>query len=196
MKNLLLLFSLIIFKSSTVKAQEFVYFGAKGGLNLTTMNSDNFYDEKSRTGFHLGLLAEIPLGNRFSLQPELLYSTHGTKAGRIFEAREHNNPREFHLDYLQVPVLVKLYLTKSLSIESGPSFNFLISEKINGNEADYGSTFEFGGALGASYRLRAGFFVNARYVHGFTDAYTDVFPREYDDKSNNTGFQLGIGFMF
>lgn len=84
MKNLILLFTLIIFTGSTVNAQEFIYFGVKGGLNLTTMNSRNFSDNNGRTGYHLGLLVEIPLGNRFSLQPEILYSTQGTEAVQTF----------------------------------------------------------------------------------------------------------------
>ncbi|NJW55182.1 porin family protein, partial [Salinimicrobium oceani] len=120
MRNLILIFTLIIFTGTTVKAQEFVYFGAKGGLNLTNMNSDSFSETNSRTGFHLGLLAEIPLGNRFSLQPEVLYSTQGTEADVIMLG---GGPiqTEYNLDYVQVPVLAKIYLTESLSIEAGPS---------------------------------------------------------------------------
>jgi len=192
MKNLLLIFSLIIFTGSTITAQEYVYFGAKGGVNLSNMNSDNFADNSIRTGFHLGLLAEFPLGNRFSLQPEILYSTQGTEAEVILLG---SSPRqtEYKLDYIQVPVLVKIFLIKSLSIEAGPSFNFLVNEKIDGEETDFGSSFEFGGALGASYKFRGGFFGSARYIYGFTDA----FDREnYDDNINNNGFQLGVGFMF
>lgn len=190
MKNPILIFLLIIFTVSTVKAQEYVYFGGKGGINLSNINSDNFADNNIRTGFHLGLLAEIPLGTRFSIQPEVLYATQGTEADEIMIGV---SPRttEYKLDYIQVPVLAKVYLTESLSIEVGPSFNFLANEEIGGNETDFGSSFEFGGALGASYKFRGGFFGSARYIYGFTDA-LDTFDSEY----NNSGFQLGVGFMF
>ncbi len=192
MRNLILIFTLFIFTGSTIKAQEFIYFGAKGGLNLTNTSSDNFSETKTRTGFHLGLLAEIPLGNRFSLQPEILYSTQGAEADVIMLG---GGPieTEFNLDYIQVPVLAKIYLTESLSIEAGPSFNFLVNEKIDGEEADFGSNFEFAGAFGASYKFGGSLFGSARYIYGFSDA----FDREnYEDNINNTGFQLGIGFMF
>ncbi|QED38023.1 PorT family protein [Antarcticibacterium arcticum] len=192
MKNLILIFSLIIFTDSTVKAQEFVHFGAKGGLNLTNLKSDNFSETKSRTGFHLGLIAEISVGKRFSLQPEVLYSTQGTEAD-LNMLGSGPRPTEYNLDYIQVPVLAKIFLTESLSIEVGPSFNFLVNEKIDGAEADFGSNFEFGGALGASYKFIGGFFGSARYLYGFTDA----FDREDSDNTiNNTGYQLGVGLMF
>lgn len=190
MKNLILTFSLILFTVSTVKAQEYVVFGAKGGINLFNMSSDNFSDTSLQTGLHIGLLAEIPLLNRFSLQPEILYSTQGTEADVIMIG---SGPRltKYTLDYIQVPVLAKMYLTESLSIEAGPSFNFLVNEKTDGEETDFGSSFELGAALGASYKFRGGFFGSARYIYGFTDA-LDTFTTKY----NNHGFQIGIGFMF
>ena len=192
MKNFILIFSFIIFTGSTVKAQEFVHFGAKGGLNLTNINSDNFSETKSRTGFHLGLIAEIPFGNRFSLQPEVIYSTHGTEADVLMYG-SGPRPTEYNLDYIQVPVLAKIFLTESLSIEAGPSFNFLVNEKIDGEEADFGSNFEFGGALGAFYKFGGRFFGSARYTYGFTNAFD---KENYDENVHNNGFQLGIGFLF
>ncbi|MEP6262843.1 MAG: porin family protein [Gillisia sp.] len=192
MRNLILFFAFIIFTGSTVKAQEFVHFGVKGGLNLSQLDSDSFTETKSRTGFHLGLLAEIPLGNRFSIQPEVIYSMQGSEVEEIIFG-DIINQAEYNLDYIQVPILAKIYLTESLSFEVGPSFNFLVNEKINGEEVDFGSNFEFSGALGATYKFKSGFFGSARYMYGFTDA----FDREnFEIKVNNSGFQLGIGFMF
>lgn len=154
------------------------------------MSSDNFADTSLRTGFHLGLLAEVPLSTRFSIQPEVLYSTQGTEADQITLGGSPTTA-EYRLDYIQVPVLAKIYITEFLSVEAGPSFNFLVKEEIGGRDTDFGSSFEFGGALGASYKIKGGFFGNARYIYGFTDA-LDTFSTTY----NNSGFQLGVGFMF
>jgi opacity protein-like surface antigen len=190
MRNLILIFSLFIFTGSTIKAQEFVNFGAKAGVNLSNLSSDNFTETSMRTGFHLGLLAEIPITNKFSVQPELLYSTQGTEADEITLGGSPTKA-EYKMDYLQVPVLAKIYLTETISIEAGPSFNFLIREEIRDRKSDFGSNFEFGGALGVSYEIIDGFFGTARYMYGFTDA-VDAFTTKY----NNSGFQLGVGFMF
>jgi hypothetical protein len=190
MKNLILIISLFIFNGSTIKAQEFVNFGAKAGINFSNLSSDNFTETSIGTGFHLGLLAEVPLSNKFSIQPEFLYSAQRTEADEITLGGNPTNA-EYKLDYLQVPVLAKIYLTESLSIEAGPSFNFLVKEKIRGRKSNFGSNFEFGGALGAAYKIKDGFFGTARYMYGFTDV-LDSFTTKY----NNRGFQIGIGFMF
>lgn len=192
MKNLILIFSLIIFTGTIVKAQESVLFGAKAGVNFTNMNSEGFSDNNTMTGLHLGLLAEIPITNRFSIQPEVLYSTMGTSAEEIMLG---GSPRttEYKLDYIQVPVLAKVYLTESLSVEAGPSFNFLVNEEIGGAETDFGSSFEFGGAIGASYKFIGGFFGDVRYFNGFTDA---VDSENYTNSIKNNGIQVGLGFMF
>lgn len=192
MKNLLPIFLLFIFIGTTVKAQESVLFGAKAGVNFTNMNSDSFSESNTMTGLNLGLLAEITLTNKFSLQPEVLYSTHGTDAD-ILQYGGGPISREYILEYIQVPVLAKLFLTESLSLEAGPSFNFLVNGKLDGEESDFGSSFEFGGALGASYKFGGSFFGSVRYMHGITDAFDGD---NYDYNKTNYGFQVGVGFMF
>ena len=204
MKKLILIVFLLIYTGTTLKAQESVLFGIKGGANFTKMNSEEFADNSSRVGFHVGLLAEIPLGNKFSIQPEVLYSTQGTKAEVIMFG---GNPTvSFHLDYIQVPLVIKWYITQSLAIEAGPSFNFLVknelgSERVQplgsflmfGIESGFGRKFEFGGVLGASYKFGQNLLGSARYVYGLTDA----FDSEFNDKAiHNYGFQLGFGIMF
>lgn len=67
MKNTIFIFSFFLFTVSTVTAQEDVIFGVKGGFNLFNMSSDGFADTHLQTGIHLGLLAEIPIGEKFSL---------------------------------------------------------------------------------------------------------------------------------
>ncbi len=201
MKNLIVLAIITVFGISTsATAQEYVYFGVKGGVNFTNMTSDGFEDNNSRTGFNIGLLSEIPVSEKFSVQPEVLYSTQGTEAEQVIGGETSSG--EYNLDYIQVPVLAKLYLIDGLSLELGPSFNFLVDEEIafdtpigDGNaDAEYGSTFEFGGAVGASYKFNNGFFASARYTQGFTDAFDS--ENWDEDAVNNNGFQLGVGLMF
>lgn len=80
------------------------------------MSSDNFTETSTRTGFHLGLLAEIPLANKFSVQPEIVYSTQGIEAYEIMLVVSLRKA-DYKLNYIQVPVLAKIYLTGSLAVE-------------------------------------------------------------------------------
>ncbi|TRO63295.1 porin family protein [Christiangramia sabulilitoris] len=201
MKKTLLVFLFAVLGISTSAiAQEYWNFGVKGGVNFTNMTSDGFEENNSRTGFHLGVLAEIPVSDRFSFQPEVLYSTQGTEATRIFAGDRIEG--EYQLDYIQVPLIAKFYVIDGLALEAGPSFNFLVQEEYDfesntlnfEEDSDFASTFEFGGALGASYKFNNGFFLNGRYVLGFTDAFdSDSFD---EDAIKNNGFQLGVGFIF
>lgn len=193
MRILQVIFLFFIFTGTTLNAQENVLFGVKGGVSITNMTYDFYYDKNNRKGFHLGLLAEFPIANKVSIQPEILYATQGAEVDWASVLYDKTEPifRKYTLDYIQIPVLVKIYLLRSLSVEVGPSFNFLLKEEIDRKEKGYGSNFEFGGAFGASYKIIGGFFGNARYTIGFTDA--------VDDKLNslkNNGFQAGIGLMF
>ena len=164
MKKLILIISLFITTGTNLQAQESVLFGIKGGANFTKMNSEEFADNSNRIGFHLGILAEIPLENKFSIQPEILYSTQGTRAEVVMFGG--NSTVSFNLDYIQVPLVIKWYLTQSLALEAGPSFNFLVNNELGsqrvqplesvpmfGIESDFGRKFEFGGVLGASYKF-------------------------------------------
>jgi len=206
MKKTILTIALTIITLSTVTSQEKIQFGIKGGINFTNMSVDFLVDKEYKTGFHIGGLVEIPFGSKFSLQPEILYSTQGTKGNavslaNIFPGLEPT-PVEYNLDYIQVPILAKFYLFDSFSLELGPSFNFLIKDEIiysysdgtvihNPGSNDVGETFEFGGVIGVSYKVVSGFFVNFRYNHGFTDALS------YDlENSKNYGFLLGLGYIF
>lgn len=216
MKKSILFFAIALFGMTTLSAQvvgpEFVRFGAKGGVNFTNMTSDGFSNNNSRTGFHLGLVAEIPMTAMFSIQPEVLYSTQGNEAD--FRIAGANVRSEFRLDYIQVPVLAKIHLfqgsaLEGLSLEVGPSFNFLVTDEMNyitGSPSPTASdsrfsSFEFGGAVGASFNFPGGFFASARYTQGFTDVFDtsgNVFnSANWDgDAVNNNGWQLGVGFMF
>ena len=197
-KSILIAVIAVLGFSTAASAQEFVYFGAKGGVNFSNMTSDGFEENNSRTGFHLGLVSEIPVSDRFSVQPEVLYSSKGTEANSAI----FGDNGEYQLDYIQVPVIAKFYVINGLALEVGPSFNFLVEEEyefdLPGGETEIdtelGSTFEFGGALGASYKFNSGFFASARYTQGFTDAFDS--DNWDEDAVNNNGFQLGVGLMF
>ncbi len=38
-----------------------------------------FYDTNMKTGFHVGVVAEIKFNEKFSIQPEVVYSAQGVK---------------------------------------------------------------------------------------------------------------------
>jgi len=73
----LFLAAFAVFAFTSMNAQE-VKFGAKAGVNLATLGGDA-EDVDGRTSFHVGGVAEIIISEKFSVQPELLFSSVGVK---------------------------------------------------------------------------------------------------------------------
>lgn len=173
-------------------------FGVKGGVNFATVNGDGFDSPDSRTSFHVGALAEFPLAEMFSLQVEALYSGQGFE----YTTPILNQKREYQLDYINVPVLAKVYLFKGFSIEAGPQFGFLVNEEIDSDPTgDGGDTatdaakdFEFGFAGGVTFQTEMGLFATARYTQGVTEILEN--RNDSDNKITNSVFQIGIGYKF
>jgi hypothetical protein len=207
MKKSVLLITIALFGITAMSAQEYVMFGVKGGVNFSTFSGDGsnaFNDPNGRTSFNLGLLAEIPLTDKFSVQPEVLYS------GQGYDIAERNNANdiEYQLDYINIPVLAKFYVFDGLALEAGPQVGFLVNSEIDSNPSstnngeislseDQFNKVDFSVALGASYKFRGGFFVNGRYNIGLTDIYDDSFNNLLSGAdAKHSVIQAGVGFMF
>lgn len=169
-------------------------FGVKGGVNFATVSGSDVDSPDSRTSFHVGLVGEMPIADIFSIQVEALYSGQGFEFD--FEGPD-GDKAEFQLDYINVPVLAKVYVIKGLSIEAGPQFSFLINEEAdlnpNSDDGDFNldeaETFEFGVAAGLTFQTEMGLFATGRYNVGLTEIYQDI-------DAKNSVFQLGIGYKF
>jgi len=171
-------------------------FGVKGGVNFATVTGGEDFDSPdSRTSFHAGVVAELPVTDMFSVQAEALYSGQGFKLD--FDGPE-GDKAEYQLDYINVPVLAKFYLTKGFSIEAGPQFSFLVNEEFDANPfsdggdvviEDGANSFEFGVAAGITFQTEMGLFASGRYNYGITEIYDD-------SKLNNSVFQISLGYKF
>ena len=199
MKKVILSSLLGLFAIIGAKAQadsDLVQIGVKGGVNFATVSGDDFDSPDSRTSFNAGFVAEIPFSERFSIQPEVMYS------GQGFDIKQSENI-EAQLDYIQIPLLAKIYLVKGLNIQAGPQIGFLINEEIDYQptddagdiDTDVAEDIDFSLAAGVEYKFDGGFFVQGRYNYGFTNVFkeSDLFG---DPDIKNSVFQVGVGFMF
>lgn len=174
----------------SVNAQD-IQFGAKAGLNLATLGGDAEVD--SRTSFHVGGFAELMISDKFSVQPELLYSAQGGVS-------EENDDIVTQLDYINLPVLGKFYVAEGLSLEGGPQVGYAINRTVDndGEDVDADDAYkaiDFGVGLGASYKLEQGIFFSARYNLGLSNVLEeDVFGDDTD--AFNNVIQVSVGYTF
>ena len=162
--------------------------GIKGGLNMAQEITDDDATD-TRTGIHIGFFVEVPINNRVSFQPELVYSMQGGSS------KVKGTTITDKLDYINIPLMFKFYVMQQrLSIEAGLQFGYLISAKVSGEgmsiDADeLFNEFDTSIGLGLSYKVTDKFDLSMRFNVGMTKLVDDYTNR-------NNVFQLGVGYRF
>lgn len=187
-KLVLVLLAGISFATANAQFQ----FGAKGGFNFSSLHGSDIEGANTLVNFNAGVFAKLPLPGRLSLQPELVYSVQGAK---------FNNPDEsHHVNYLNIPVLLRCAVGSGFAIYTGPQVGFLLSAhvKSNGNsinEKDFFKSADFDWAVGLAYRIPStDLGIDARYNFGLANI-------ENTDNTNSKGsvrngvFQLGVTYI-
>lgn len=192
MKKIIILFSAIFFSMGAF-AQEGFQWGVKAGLNLATLS--NASDAKFRPGLHAGVFGEYVINDFVGVQAELLYSMQGAKAN------EGGISATMKYDYINLPILAKLYVLEGLSIDLGPQFGYMVSAKAKGSAEgvsaevsvydEMDNKFDVSFAVGASYKLPFNIDVFARYNLGLTKVL-----QEESEKFKNSVIQIGVGYRF
>ena len=187
MKKIILIAVFVLAASTNMQGQ-FVKFGIKAGLNYANQTGTDItvdaktYHTEAITSYHAGLVAEIGVFEGLSIQPELLYSTQGATyknlAGNI----------KSEVGYLSIPVMAKINLNKTVSLELGPQASFLLSGKDDFVATDP-NTFDFSVAGGLSFKVTESIFISGRYALGLTEVSEDA-------KTKNSVVQVSAGIMF
>lgn len=216
MKKLLLL-SAFALSMITLQAQKAastnsdIQFGIKAGVNAAT-TSDGFgsgslfKDPNYKVGLILGGFMRMPLGQNFTLQPELIYSGEGSvQDGKYGNVSNNNYAQIFNvtLNYLQLPVMFQYNSKGGFYLEAGPQFGLLLKAereyKFPGSasvttdlkDAAKGFAFGFGGGLGFNTKSGLGF--GARY----TARLSEVLDKNASGASlKGTAISLGIHYRF
>lgn len=172
-------------------------FGVKGGLNISNFTGYQ-EDVKSLAGFHIGGFAEIKVSKKFAIQPEFLFSTQGT----TIEGYDGNSNANVKVNYLNIPILAKYYITDTFSVEAGPQIGFLLSAKSRGEDVnDLFKSTDYGLNLGIGYDFTENFAVGLRYTIGLSDI-ADVpddsqdYPFVYNASFKNSNFALSLAYKF
>ncbi len=136
--------------------------GIKGGLNYANQTGSEIRTE-AITSYHAGLYTNFSLFKGVSVQPELLYTTQGATYKNAL--KEYKN----ELGYISIPLLLKIDITKSLSLELGPQAAFLLEDKDAFDPEDQ-NTFDFSANAGIALKLTERLGLQARYNAGLTEA--------------------------
>lgn len=182
-----------------------IKFGSKLGMNVANLVGDDAGDAKDIIGFNAGLFVEIPISDKFTFQPEILYSAQGSKSeGPLnVDGTTYNVEATLKFNYINVPLMFKYHIANNFSLEAGPYVGFLTSSKLKFKVEGLGSdtvdmkdnmkSTDLGLGIGMNYEFSDIIFANARYQGGLTEI-GDVDAG--GNKIKNSVFQIGLGFRF
>lgn len=176
--------------ASFVGANAQVQFGVKAGANVANLIGSDADGSKAKFGFNAGAFAEIPVAEKFSVKPELVYSLQGAKG------EEEGVDGKLNLSYINIPVLAKYNIAEGFFAETGPQLGILASAKakVGDHSVDVKEGYksiDFGWAFGLGYELAEGFGFNARYNLGLSKLGEDS-----DAKVKNGVIQFGVFYKF
>ncbi|MFK7981394.1 MAG: porin family protein [Saprospiraceae bacterium] len=166
-----------------------------------------------------GLVAEINLGENFSFQPELLYTTKGFKVNEGINVNLGGFPipagvtASTKINYLEMPLLAKYKFGNEglrFNITAGPVLSYAangqlvtranllldinpLKTNIDLDALNY-ERLEVSASIGAgmAYATSGGeFFADARYIHGFSDLYN---APVVDLNLKNRGIGVTVGY--
>jgi outer membrane protein OmpA-like peptidoglycan-associated protein len=205
MKRLLLLsalcglaYSNLLAQEATTEARYTVSGGLLGALNFSKFripDNDNVSspEYEGRTGWSGGAWVNFPIGTRLSVEPQLMYSAlhYSTNS----PAQQLLN--EGWINYISLPVLLKIHAGDKIAITAGPQIDFLTDVDDDRNLAmkdDFNSTsISLSGGLELFPHSRVSIF--GRYIHGLSnmDERTVHLPGvEYKNKNFQVGLKLRL----
>lgn len=188
-------FILIAAAIVSMSAMAQVQFGAKVGVDAT-----NFWGKDVNHGMQLnyqaGLLMEYKFTPKFAIAPEVVFAAQGGKF-KIAEIGTTKVENKYTMNYINVPVMLKYYVSPDFSFDLGPQVGFNVYSKCKVGELpvadmkDLTEAVDFGVGLGGTYNLTDNAFIQARYTMGMTNA----FKGEGNDAKNGN-IQVAFGMKF
>ncbi|MGK0254860.1 MAG: hypothetical protein ACI9OE_002375 [Mariniflexile sp.] len=166
--------------------------GLKGGYNLSAVSFDGETETGQRHSFHIGFYGESFLSKSVALQVELVYSQQG------YELKDNDGTFTQKLDYVNLPLMLKLYPDKAFFLEVGPQIGLTVSHKeaFNGDFSLFNTSqefdpnsFDWGMNFGAGFKTESGVSLGVRYHLGLGSVYNEGSPK-------NRVWQFSIGFDF
>ena len=197
MKKILVVAALMLSSVSTFAQHAVGSFNLQPKVGVSIANLTELKDTDPRVGVVAGVEGEYQASDIISVSAGVLYSMQGSKYEYEFLNQKYKSTNK--LDYINVPIMANVYVTKGLAVKLGvqPGFNVSSSNKqeVNTFAGSGSSTFDvkaksvdFSIPVGLSYEYN-NFQLDARYNWGLTKAFEN-------SKAKNSVFQITLGYKF
>ncbi len=206
MKKITIALVCMLLTAGAAMAQKQFTFGPKIGVDYTHFWGKNAY-HGGQLNYQAGLFMEYRFTSRFSIAPEVVFAAQGGK----YEVKDYNDGDGYfdakfteNVNYINIPVMFKYYVTPALSIDLGPQLGINVYSKYTveskdkhlniketEDQKDDTKAIDVGVGLGLTYNIAKDVFVQGRYTLGLTE----VFDKSWDTGKNGNA-QIAIGYRF
>lgn len=179
----------VVFMIVTVNCFSQTSFGLKASYLIPSFNwnyAPKDFDE-STAGISLGIVVEQTVKDQFCLQGELTYTVYNL---------DITDDDWYHLNYLELPIIVKYYFYKGLNIYGGIKVGFELDagsgmeREINKDDI---SSINAMFPIGIGYKHKSGLYTDVRYNIGLSNVNKSDLTQFFD---NFNAFEIGLGYFF
>lgn len=204
MKKILLLLALLL--PVWAISQGGMGVGFKAGLNFAGISNASDINNDTRSGFMAGLFLAPSSQGIIATRHEIIYSKQG------YNFKNGSNTGNVNLDYLIIPQLIGINITKYVQLQAGMQMAFLLNAKAdsssesNTTAGSYGSVmnlynkFDYAVAAGIEIHPVSGLLIGARYNLGLGKIYKDATSGQSPSFSSidarNNVIQVFAGWRF
>jgi len=183
---------------------------AKQSLSSLIDETNGVITSKDRTGFYIGGGIDLPLGDVVSVEPGLVYTQRGYGLKGNLTINDLKiagvNARAIsQMQYVDVPVMVKIKPAGGLTLFAGPQVSYLTKNNLRAEVAVLGfsllnsdmditdqfNRWDMGVKGGAGYEFENGLGIVASYERGF-----NRIDNNQNFKVFNEGVKAGLTYRF
>lgn len=187
-------------------------------MNLCVLSGQINTPSSLKPGFVGGAALCFRVSPVVAIQPEIVFAQQGTDNG--FNLGNVSAKGYTNLNYLNIPVLMKIYVGKAFNFQAGPQVGLLLSGRRVGEysypagssgagrvyetedtdvAANYSSDFALCGGIGLD--LANGFTSSLRLNYGLSDINNNARDKAARNSFgiggiHNRGYQLTVGYLF
>ncbi len=187
-------------------ALSFSQIGIKGGLNFSNVTKASQINSKSSTGFHAGIFLAPKTKSVLGFRSELIFSRQG------YDYKNGTTTGAVDLDYLLLPQLLEINITKYVALHVGGQMAFLLNAKDDASNntgnaqvdkiIDFMNRFDYGAAGGVEVHPVKGLLLGARMNVSFSKVFKEIDPASsfrpsfYAEAAKNNVIQVFAGYRF
>ncbi len=197
-KIILLLLSVITITAIQAQKSYKWKYNTSGGV-LVAANFSEFktfgtnagnVDYNARTSWGAGAWVNIPLSNRWSVEPQLQYNSYTYYTAFPLPLLLNRG----NVNYVSIPINLKLHIGHCFAIAVGPQVDITVSmeDKQGSGTKENLTSASFNAFGGIEIFPHGRFTVFGRYIHGFTDMENRANPSPTNIEYENRNFQAGV----